>query len=207
MVELFELTKIREKLPRELKFCTFTAFVVGLFAYAYVFLNPIFIHDGSGLTFGKVDINSIINGATRMTWLSNFWYLLQDSVQVPWFAGCLSLILYGFSAFFACNALTIKSDLCLILITGIMVVQPALISSQVYGAGGLPFSVALFFSSLAAWSFFSEWNLRYVIFAFAVIVTIGTYTAYISWTAVIILIRDIEDILIKPPCPASVATP
>lgn len=188
------MNAIIKKIPQRCRLTMATAGVVGIIAYAYAFLNPIFFHDGSGLAM-PYGWEYVYAGSMRMTWLTSVWNILQAGAQVPWFAGLISLTLYGLSAYFVCEALEIKSEICAVLTTGVMTITPALISSHVYGAGGVPYTISLFFASLAAWSFFSKRKYHYILFCISVMITVATYTNYISWTAVVFLIRQIRDLL------------
>lgn len=189
MTKKIKMTKIMETY----KITAITSLVVGLLAYAYVFLNPIFIHDGSSL-LQPYNLSLSVT-AQRLTPFSAIWSFLQGGVQLPWFAGVLGLVLCGISAFFVCDFLEVRSKLIIVLISGIMTTAPALISANMYSAGALIFIVALLFASLAAWLCKGYSWKNYVLAIICVTISAGTYTSYISWTASILVIKTIKELI------------
>lgn len=191
------LSQFLKGIPSGLRLNMRAAVFFALLAYAYIFLNPIFIHDSSSYYMGTSNMEALYAGATRMTWLSGVYGVLQAGCQVPWFAGCISMVLYGLSSFFACEALKIRSELNRVFITGIMTVAPSVISSQMYGAGGLMFSLCMFYSSVAGWLIFSGLRWKWLWFSLLFVATTASYSPYICWIAVIFIIRQIRDLLDK----------
>ena len=183
-----------KRIPERLKISMIVSGITGLATYAYVFLNPIFTFDGTSLVL-EYGIDTIVSGATRFTPFTSVFHYLQGGVQNPWFAGIISLVLYGLSSFLTCESCDIQSEWGVIFISSIMTVAPPLIASQVYGLGGMAFAVFLFFSSLSAWIVYSKIRYKWFFFFLTVFVVISSYTGYIAWTAVIILLRQIRDLI------------
>ena len=73
------MNAIIKKIPQRCRLTMITAGIIGIIAYAYVFLNPIFFHDGSGLTM-HYGWEYVYAGSMRMTWLTNVWNILLSAL-------------------------------------------------------------------------------------------------------------------------------
>lgn len=189
---MITIDDIKAKIPRTYLISSIASFVFGFMAYGYIYLNPIFIHDASTTAWGVNIKGDIFCGAERMTPLTGIWYLLQGGVQVPLFAGILSLFLCGVATYFVCDYLEIKNDLFVVLVAGIMTVCPALISANIYGAGGLPFVMALFFASAGPWFCKRNTLWSYAVAIMCLVVSTATYPSYLQWAACIFIIKQIK---------------
>ncbi len=189
---MITINDIIKKCPMHLKTAVISSLVFGFMAYGYVYLNPIYIHDGSITSWDIGVFENICTGATRMTPFSGVWLYLQGKVQVPLYAGILSLILCGLAAYFVCDYLDVKNDIFVVLVAGIMTVCPALISANVYGAGGLPYAIALLFSSAGPWISKKNTWWAYVGAVAFLFISAATYSSYLQWAACIFIIKQIK---------------
>lgn len=189
---MITINDIKEKLPKTYKITAVAALIFGFMAYGYVYLNPMYIHDAS-VTSWNVDVfENIYEGSARMTPFAGVWLYLQGWTQVPLCAGIFSLFLCGIAAFFVCDYLEIKNDIFMVLVSGIMTVCPALISSNIYGAGGLPFVIAMLFASAGPWFSKKETLWSYIAAIICLFISAATYSSYLQWAACIFIIKQIK---------------
>lgn len=76
-----------------------------------------------------------------------YWDLL-GTIRTPWLLGVVTLALYGAAAWFVCEALGITSRAGVVLVSGLMVTCPTMISSNFYLTSAHIYAGALLF---AAW--------------------------------------------------------
>ena len=102
-------------------------FIIGLAAHMYCYTNMLTGADDSALfTQGF----SWADGASGTRWLIKLYWDLLGTIRTPWLLGVVTLALYGAAAWFVCEALGITSRAGVVLVSGLMVTCPTMISSN-----------------------------------------------------------------------------
>lgn len=140
---------------------------------------------------------NIVSGAQRMTPLSGIWNIVTGWANIPWLAGIISIIIISVSCVIVADTLVIKNTFNLILISAIMCTSPAMINAFVYGYGGLPFAISLLFASYAVREGFRGSIGGYLRYYICLTIVVMTYTAYASWSAVLIIIISVDGFIHK----------
>ena len=117
-------------------------FVFGIIAYAVVFVNPYYVQDHWTIA-SKMDMDTFLCGIGGARWFAGFITIATFGVVLPWLAGLIGLVFVGLSVFYVIEILDIKSEIGIILVSGIMTVNRTLVFSNLYG-GLHTFTLALF---------------------------------------------------------------
>jgi hypothetical protein len=127
------------KIKQEWKTVFFAVLGIGLFTHGYLFLNNFLSADAMWNLYA--DQNIITSGR----WFLSVACGISSYYQIPWVIGCLSLIWIGISGITLVEIFSIKSKSVCILMAGILVTFPALIStfSYIYTADGYMLAVCL----------------------------------------------------------------
>ena len=139
-----------KKLPRNFKLCMLATFIIGLAAHMYCYTNMLTGADDSALfTQGF----SWADGASGTRWLIKLYWDLLGTIRTPWLLGVVTLALYGAAAWFVCEALGITSRAGVVLVSGLMVTCPTMISSNFYLTSAHIYAGALLFACMAAYAY------------------------------------------------------
>ncbi len=181
------------KLRAEVKTAFFCAVILGLMAHLYQFTNKLYNYDELVNTPGGIGL-SIEQGRWFLKWMGQFMNsVLGGAYSFPLFNGCISLLLLAVSAALVVSALEIRNPLTAGIVGGLFAVFPAVISMYFFMFSALYYSIAIFFSVLAAYLTIKYprsilWNAVAVLL---IACSLGTYQAYFPNTVCILLIAVI----------------
>lgn len=180
-----------KKIPLNFKLTMLAAFVFGLAAHMYCYTNMLTGADDSALfTQGF----SWADGASGTRWLIKLYWDLLGTIRTPWLLGVVTLALYGAAAWFVCEALGITSRAGAVLVSGLMVTCPTMISSNFYLTSAHIYAGALLFACMAAYAY-EKWRHGWIAAFVFMLLSEGSYAAYIGMTLSLFFLCSLKKLL------------
>ncbi len=180
-----------KKIPLNFKLAMLAAFVFGLAAHMYCYTNMLTGADDSALfTQGF----SWADGASGTRWLIKVYWDLLGTIRTPWLLGVVTLALYGAAAWFVCEALGITSRVGVMLVSGLMVTCPTMISSNFYLTSAHIYAGALLFACMAAYAY-EKWRHGWIAAFVFMLLSEGSYAAYIGMTLSLFFLCSLKELL------------
>ena len=185
-----------KKLPRNFKLCMLATFIIGLAAHMYCYTNMLTGADDSALfTQGF----SWADGASGTRWLIKLYWDLLGTIRTPWLLGVVTLALYGAAAWFVCEALGITSRAGVVLVSGLMVTCPTMISSNFYLTSAHIYAGALLFACMAAYAY-EKWRHGWIAAFVFMLLSEGSYAAYVGMTLSLFFLCSLKKLLFNEKC-------
>ena len=180
-----------KKLPRNFKLCMLATFIIGLAAHMYCYTNML---TGADDAFLFSDTRTFADGASGTRWLLAIYFALIKTIRMPWLLGVMILLLYGVAAWLVCETLSITSSAGIILVSGLMVTSPTMISSNFYLTSAHMYAGALLFACLAAYAY-KKWRHSWIAAFVFMLLSEGSYAAYISMTLCLFFLCSLKELL------------
>ena len=180
-----------KKLPRNFKLCILATFIIGLAAHMYCYTNML---TGADDAFLFSDTRTFADGASGTRWLLAIYFALIKTIRMPWLLGLITLLLYGVAAWLVCETLSITSSAGIILVSGLMVTSPTMISSNFYLTSAHMYAGALLFACLAAYAY-KKWRHGWIAAFVFMLLSEGSYAAYISMTLCLFFLCSLKELL------------
>ena len=180
-----------KKLPRNFKLCMLATFIIGLAAHMYCYTNML---TGADDAFLFSDTRTFADGASGTRWLLAIYFALIKTIRMPWLLGVMTLLLYGIAAWLVCETLAITSSVGIILVSGLMVTSPTMISSNFYLTSAHMYAGALLFACLAAYAY-KKWRHSWIAAFVFMLLSEGSYAAYISMTLCLFFLCSLKELL------------
>ena len=180
-----------KKIPLNFKLTMLAAFVFGLAAHMYCYTNML---TGADDSFLFSDTRSFADGAAGTRWLLAVYFNLIQTIRMPWLLGIMTLLLYGIAAWLVCETLSITSPAGVILVSGLMVTSPTMISSNFYLTSAHMYAGALLFACLAAYAY-KKWRHGWIAAFVFMLLSEGSYAAYISMTLCLFFLCSLKELL------------
>ena len=180
-----------KKIPLNFKLTMLAAFVFGLAAHMYCYTNML---TGADDAFLFSDTRTFADGASGTRWLLAIYFALIKTIRMPWLLGVMTLLLYGVAAWLVCETLSITSSAGIILVSGLMVTSPTMISSNFYLTSAHMYAGALLFACLAAYTY-KKWRHGWIAAFVFMLLSEGSYAAYISMTLCLFFLCSLKELL------------
>lgn len=180
-----------KKLPRNFKLCMLATFIIGLAAHMYCYTNML---TGADDAFLFSDTRTFADGASGTRWLLAIYFALIKTIRMPWLLGVMTLLLYGIAAWLVCETLSITSSVGIILVSGLMVTSPTMISSNFYLTSAHMYAGALLFACLAAYAY-KKWRHSWIAAFVFMLLSEGSYAAYINMTLCLFFLCSLKELL------------
>lgn len=180
-----------KKLPRNFKLCMLATFIIGLAAHMYCYTNML---TGADDAFLFSDTRTFADGASGTRWLLAIYFALIKTIRMPWLLGVMTLLLYGVAAWLVCETLSITSSVGIILVSGLMVTSPTMISSNFYLTSAHMYAGALLFACLAAYAY-KKWRHGWIAAFVFMLLSEGSYAAYISMMLCLFFLCSLKELL------------
>ena len=180
-----------KKLPRNFKLCMLATFIIGLAAHMYCYTNML---TGADDAFLFSDTRTFADGASGTRWLLAIYFALIKTIRMPWLLGVMTLLLYGVAAWLVCETLSITSSAGIVLVSGLMVTSPTMISSNFYLTSAHMYAGALLFACLAAYAY-KKWRHGWIAAFVFMLLSEGSYAAYISMMLCLFFLCSLKELL------------
>ena len=180
-----------KKLPRNFKLCMLATFIIGLAAHMYCYTNML---TGADDAFLFSDTRTFADGASGTRWLLAIYFALIKTIRMPWLLGVMTLLLYGVAAWLVCETLSITSSAGIILVSGLMVTSPTMISSNFYLTSAHMYAGALLFACMAAYAY-EKWRHGWIAAFVFMLLSEGSYAAYIGTTLSLFFLCSLKELL------------
>lgn len=180
-----------KKIPLNFKLTMLAAFVFGLAAHMYCYTNML---TGADDAFLFSDTRTFADGASGTRWLLAIYFALIKTIRMPWLLGVMTLLLYGVAAWLVCETLSITSSVGIILVSGLMVTSPTMISSNFYLTSAHMYAGALLFACLAAYAY-KKWRHGWIAAFVFMLLSEGSYAAYISMMLCLFFLCSLKELL------------
>ena len=139
------------------------------------------------------------DGASGTRWLIKLYWDLLGTIRTPWLLGVVTLALYGAAAWFVCEALGITSRAGVVLVSGLMVTCPTMISSNFYLTSAHIYAGALLFACMAAYAY-EKWRHGWIAAFVFMLLSEGSYAAYIGMTLSLFFLCSLKKLLFNEKC-------
>lgn len=180
-----------KRIPYNLRVALVSTFVIGVVAHFFCYTNVFFNHDDASMYWYRISLG---DAATGTRWLTPLWQTMVACVQIPWLEGIFTLFFYSLSAWLICETLEITYPALIVLVSGILVTSPTAISSNMYLSSAHQYSGALLFACLALYAF-EKWKHGWFWAFGCLLVSAGTYGAYVNLSVSLFLMLHIVKIL------------
>jgi hypothetical protein len=187
------LSNLWQEIPQTIKVTFISTFIIGILVHGYMFANIILNCDGILLMGLDGYLSSTL---TSGRWFQNFAYSLTGAISAHWTLGIVSVLYIATAVSIIVACLEIKNIYSSILISVALVTFPstATIFSFMYAADTVYLSFLL--SCLAA-LLCKKFNYGFIFGGIALAFSLGIYQAYISFTAGLLVISLIHEVLSK----------
>uniref|UniRef100_UPI00405605DA glucosyltransferase domain-containing protein n=1 Tax=Acetatifactor sp. TaxID=1872090 RepID=UPI00405605DA len=186
--------KIKQNMKKEWKIAFFAAFLIGVMVHLPAMLSDVPNHDGLGSMY--FDQNMITSGRWFLTIACGF----SSYFTVPWVIGLLGLFFLACAAAAMTEILELKRSWIIVMVSGLLVVFPALASTFAYVFTLDGYMMALLLAVLAV-LLTKKYRYGFVGGAVCLAFSMGIYQAYVAFAILlciyVIVIRCIEEGSIK----------
>ena len=177
------LKNLYGKINSEWKVCFLSAMLVGFLTHFYKLTN--WLPNWDSLVF-RYDPQNML-GLGR-------WFLAvvcapSSFYDLPFLNGMITLFFHGLGAVFICRVLDIREKITAGLIGAGIVTFPTVTSVLMYNYVSDGYSIAFFFSVLAAW-YLTQEKPKYLLGALLIALATGIYQAYVTVTVMLILLKQ-----------------
>lgn len=176
--ELFD--KCKQNIKSEWKVAFSAAFVMGLLVHMPIMLSDIPNHDGLGSMY--FDQNMITSGR----WFLTVACGISSYFTLPWLIGLLALVYLGAAAAALTELLELKSKVMIVLVSGILVVFPAIASTFAYVFTMDGYMMALFLAVLSV-LLTKKYKKGFLAGAVCLAFSMGIYQAYLPFAVILCL--------------------
>jgi hypothetical protein len=185
------LSSMWQEIPQNIKVTFISTFIMGIFVHGYMFANIILNCDG--ILLNGLD-GYLTSTLTSGRWFQNFAYSLTGAIPSHWTLGIVSMLYIATAVSIIVACLEIKNIYSCVLACVALVTFPstATIFSFMYSADTACLSFLL--SCLAAF-LCKECNYGFIFGSVVLAFSIGIYEAYISFTAGLLVISLIYEVL------------
>ena len=172
-----------------LVFCT--TVICGLIAHAFMYVNPIYNHDGASIYYSNIHFSDLALYASTTRWGTFFVLLLQGNINSPWLQGVCSMVVYSIAAYYIIRYLGIQHRVSIVLASALLITSPNVTAVNLYTAGAIMHASALLLAVLALWCIDGNDKkkpaLGFIILVFAE----SLYTSYVAAFFSLFLIKQI----------------
>lgn len=166
-----------------------STFIIGLFAYCFIFLNPSYSHDGLGA------INQVNDDSWKIAlgrYLQPVFRRTRGFMNATWLIGILSLIYLSCSSFIIYKTFNFKNKISLVLISGIITLNMSLsLTFMTYSHEGDMFSLSILLASISVY-IFKKFKNGFLFGSILVACSMGLYQAYLSISICLIMLLTIK---------------
>lgn len=185
-----DIKSVYRKIPYNVKVAFFSSLIIGLIAHLYMFTNKFPNYDdmalnGFGATFRL--------GRWFLWVLGSVAYHLDLVYSIPLINGMVSLLLLAISSSIIVYLLDVKSNIAVVIISGILVVFPSWTATYFFMFTAPYYAVAVLLMVL---SVYFSWNYKYgfILGICCIALSVGIYQAYLPFGAslyVILLLKKL----------------
>ena len=176
--------------------CFFSTFIWGLAAHSYMFFNNFPSHDVLNEFYGTVAKDNWKVELGRFV-VPLYRNIVRGKLTLPWLIGLLTMLFVAVAVFYTVKIFNIKSKALVILISGIMITNPTVISEiATYLHDTDVNMLALMFSVISVY-LWKEYKSVFALAGGAVLLalSLGIYQSYISVTLTFIILSSIISLL------------
>lgn len=184
------IKKTLSKIPKQLKICFLSAFIVGLTAHMYKITN--WIPNWDSLVFRHDPQNMISLGRWFLPLICN----LGSLYDLPWINGFFAIVLTSVAASLICRIFNVRKPVTAALIGAAAVTFPTVTSVLLYNYVADGYSMAFLFSCLAA-LLLTKKKPNYAAATLLITLSIAIYQAYLSVTVMLLLLWLIDRLIFK----------
>lgn len=197
MVPEHFFANVRQRIRREWVICFFAALLIGLTAHFYKLVNwlpnwdaLVFRYDAQDMThFGRYFL-SLVCG------LSSYY-------ELPWLNGLLCLLYLSLAAVCVCRMFSLRSNVAVILVGGLMAAFPTITSTMPYCYVADGYGLALLCACMAAMFLYEGGRKKQIATILLMIFSLGIYQAYITVTILLLLLALVHGLLFENDTAAS----
>ena len=172
------LEKCKKHIKKEWKLAFVSAFVIGLLVHLPIMLSDIPNHDG--LSSMHFDQNMITSGR----WFLTVACGLSSYFTLPWMIGILALLYLACTAVVLTELLELRDKLVIVLVSGLLVVFPAVASTFAYVFTMDGYMMALFLAVLSVY-LVGKYKYGFVAGGVCLAFSMGIYQAYLPFAIIL----------------------
>lgn len=185
------LKKITRFISKEQKLSFISTFVIGVIVHLFMLSNKIPNHD---------DVNQLYDSMFRPShgrWFLFFPAKISSDLSLPWFNGVLGIVYLSLSAMLIIWFFQVKSSICIVAISAVMVTFPTVASTFNYMQAGDSYFFCLLLACLAVC--FVRNSSKWCWFAAIVCLTLsmGIYQSYLPFATALLVMWHINELLIE----------
>ncbi len=168
------------RIPLQFRIAFFSTIVFSLLIHFSAYVTPLFSHD-------SIVIHQELFGMWSDRFFANFIYLLYDGLQVSWPIAILTMSLLGVSTALLVAILDIRKTAAVVLLSGIVVAFPTMVSVHCHLFAAPVFAFALLTACLAVYAL-ERWKRGWLAAIPLFFVCCFSYSAYLCFAACLLLL-------------------
>ena len=184
------IKKLNTSILPQWKVCFFTAFFVGLVAHFYKITN--WLPNWDSLVFRYDSQNMLKIGRWFLPVVCSF----SSFYDLPLLNGIIAIVFHAMSAVCICKMLRVEKKMTAAFIGAVIVSYPTVTSVMMYNYVADGYSIAFFFSVLAA-LFMTQEKPKYWLGVLLIALSAGIYQAYITVTIMLVLLHLIDELFFQ----------
>ena len=183
--------KMIKHISKDQRLSFISTFVIGIIVHLFMLSNKIPNHD---------DINQLYDAMFRPShgrWFLFFPAKISSDLSLPWFNGVLGIIYLSLCSMIVIWFFQVKSNVCVISISAIMVTFPTVASTFNYMQAGDSYFFCLLLACVAVCFVRSSSKWCWVAAIVCFTLSMGIYQSYLSFAVALLVIWHINELLIN----------
>ncbi len=177
--------------PKRLKVAVLSTFIFGLIAHMFVYTNPLLVRDSASIYQNTMILSNFQGGR----WLAMFLQAMMGGLSMPWLIGLFTLSAMSAAAYLVVKALDIERTVPVVIVAALMVAYPSITASHAYLSSVFVYAISLALASAAAVQIKRESIPGYALGMLFMILSLGCYQAYVSFTACLLVLIALRKLL------------
>lgn len=183
--------KMGEHISKELKLSFKSTFMIGIMVHLFMLSNKIPNHD---------DVSQLYDSMHRIA--SGRWFLFfparfSSDLSLPWFNGVLGIIYISLCVMIIISLFQVKSYICIIAISAIMVTFPTVATTFNYMQAGDSYFFGLLLACTAVFFACRASKSCWLITIILLTLSLGIYQAYLPFVVALLVIWHIKKLLVE----------
>ena len=169
-----------DKIGKREKITFLGTFIIGMFAHFFILANVLNNHDNIRFTPFRAGAD-LPSGRWVLYLVNDKWHKIWGVYNLTFFNGLLAILLISISACILVNMYDVKSMLNCVLIGGIIITFPSIVSLMFFSFTAPYYGLAICLATMAVY-LYKRYKYGFVLSILCIAVSMGIYQAYLPWT-------------------------
>lgn len=174
------LKKLYKKIDKRFKITFIWTLIIGLFTHFFVLANVLNNHDNIRFTPFRAGAD-LPSGRWVLYLVNDKWHKIWGVYNLTFLNGILTIVLISVSACIIVNIYDVKSMLSCVLIGGIVITFPSIVSLMFFSFTAPYYGLAICVATLAVY-LYKKYKYGFIPAILCIAFSMGIYQAYLPWT-------------------------